>query len=551
MKISLLQSNPIIGDLEGNAKRIKMQMQVAQVQKPDLIVTSELALMGYPPRDLLLYPSFIKQAWRTLRELAESTRTLPPILVGAVVANKNIQGRPLFNAAVLLQNGEIQKVFYKSLLPTYDVFDEDRYFEPVHKPQVLTIQGEKIGISICEDLWNDKDFWQKPRYHFDPIKKLAQEKVDFIINLSASPFSVNKQRLRESMISASARKYHLPILYINQVGGNDDLIFDGASVSFNKKGELIARAKAFEEDILIIDPLGPDLINNLRKGRTVNKYPVGSEVVFKALILGVRDYFKKCAFTKALIGLSGGIDSAVTTVIATYALGPKNVTAVLMPSPYTSPSSITDATKLANVLGITTMTIDIRSLMEDFNDSLQEAFKGFEKDVTEENIQSRIRGNLLMALSNKYKALVLSTGNKSELTVGYTTIYGDLSGGMAVIGDLLKTEVYRLAKWINRSGKIIPESIIQKAPSAELRPNQKDQDSLPPYEILDKIIYFHIEEQLGKDEIVKKGYNARLVENVLTLIRKAEYKRRQAPPALKVTPRAFGAGWRMPIAASG
>ncbi|MEK7580868.1 MAG: NAD+ synthase [Patescibacteria group bacterium] len=548
MKVALLQINPIVGDLDGNAARIKEF--ASKAKGVDLIVTSELALLGYPPRDLLLNSEFIKKSWLVLEKIAKDTKSLPPILIGTAVVNKNRSGRPLRNAACLLHKGRVEKIFFKSLLPTYDVFDEDRYFESTDRPQILTLKDKKIGVSICEDLWNDRDFWQRPRYHLDPIEKLAQKKVDFIINLSSSPFTIDKQKLRESMISQSAKKYQIPVVYVNQVGGNDDLIFDGASLVFNGQGKLLARAKTFEEDLLAID-LDSKKSFAYSKTNAINDYPQNKEeLVFKALSLGLSDYLKKCGFKKVLIGISGGIDSAIVAAIARHSLGAKNVLGVLMPSLYTSAQSTTDAQRLAKNLGIKTISVKITKLMEDYNKSLKDAFKGLKSDTTEENIQARIRGNLLMALSNKYKALVLSTGNKSELTVGYTTLYGDLAGGLAPIGDVSKTQVYKLAKWINREGEIIPKSIIEKAPSAELRPNQKDQDSLPPYDLLDKILSLFIEKHEGLEQIVSKGFDKNLVTRVLSMVASAEFKRRQSPPTLKVTNRAFGSGWRMPIAVS-
>ncbi len=542
MKITLIQINPLVGDLDGNADKIESFVEKASKLKSDLIVTSELALLGYSPRDLLLNPEFIKRSWLVLERIAKDTKLFPPILVGTAVINKNEKGRPLLNAACLITEGRIEKIFSKSLLPTYDVFDEDRYFEPNDKLQILTLKGSKIGVSICEDLWNDRDFWQRPRYNFDPIEKLAKEQAKLIINLSASPFTVEKQKLRESMISQSAKKYRIPIVYVNQVGGNDDLIFDGASLVFNGQGKLLARAKAFEEDLLVID------LDS--KTNVINDYPENKEgLIFQAILLGIRDYLKKCGFKKVLIGISGGIDSAIVAAVARHSLGAKNVLGVLMPSPYTSAQSMTDAQRLAKNLGIKTVTVEIVSLMKNYDKILKNVFDGLKKDITEENIQARIRGNLLMALSNKYGALVLSTGNKSELTVGYTTLYGDLAGGLAPIGDLSKTQVYKLAKWINREGEIIPKNIIEKAPSAELRPNQKDQDSLPPYDVLDKILSLLIEKHEGPKQIVSKGFDKDLVTKVLSMVTSAEFKRRQSPPTLKVTSRAFGSGWRMPIAA--
>ena len=542
MKVALLQINPTVGDLEGNSRKIKEGARKARAQGADLVVTSELSLLGYPPRDLLLYPSFINKAFRVLEKTAKDTAALPPILVGTAVINKSKKGRPLYNTAAFLKNGKIESLFYKSLLPTYDVFDEDRYFEPVDTPQILNFSGKKIGISICEDLWNDCDFWERPRYHFDPIEKLAREKVDFIVNLSSSPFTVNKQKFRESMISASCRKYKTPIIYVNQVGGNDELIFDGASVAFDSKGKIFARAKAFLEDVITVDSEGGK--------NKVNAYPkIKEEAVFKSISLGLFDYLKKCGFGKVIVGISGGIDSAVVATFAKETLGPKNVIGVLMPSSYTSSSSLEDAKKLTKNLGIKAVTIGIENLMAGYDRSLKDVFRGSKKDVTEENIQARIRGNILMAISNKYKVLLLSTGNKSELTVGYTTLYGDLTGGLAVIGDLPKTQVYKMAKWFNRKKEIIPKTIIDRAPSAELRPFQKDKDSLPPYSILDKILYLLVEQQESLSQIVKRGFKKDLVSKVLKMVTDAEFKRRQAPPVLKISERAFGSGWRMPIAA--
>src|SRR3989344_5996500 len=513
MKVALLQINPIVGDLEGNAAKIKKF--ATKAKGSDLIITSELALLGYPPRDLLLYPEFIKRSWSVLEKFAKAAKSLPPLLVGTAVINENERGRPLSNVACLIYNGTVDKIFFKSLLPTYDVFDEDRYFEPADKPQILTLKGEKICVSICEDLWNDRDFWQKPRYRFDPIETLIQERVDFIINLSSSPFTIEKQKLRESMISVSSKKYKIPIVYVNQVGGNDDLVFDGASLVFDHQGKLIARAKSFQEDIIVVDVDSKTI--------TISNYPNNKEeFIFKALSLGLSDYLKKCGFEKALIGISGGIDSAIVATIASRALGPKNVTGVLMPSPYTSAQSMIDAKKLAKNLGIKTVTFEIASLMKNYDKALDDAFKGFNKDITEENIQARIRGNLLMALSNKYKALVLSTGNKSELTVGYTTLYGDMTGGLAVIGDVYKTQVYKLAKWINREKEISPANIIAKEPSAELKADQKDRDTLPAYNLLDKILKLHVEKHLGEEEIAKKGFERALVKRITNMVRKAE-----------------------------
>ena len=541
MKISLLQINPTIGDLAGNAKLIVEGVRKAQRQGADLVVTPELALLGYPPRDLLLKDSFIRDSWTVLGRLAEDLSQAPPVLVGLAEPNKEGVGRPLFNVAALLQNGRVKEHFSKSLLPTYDVFDEDRYFEPAPGNQLLELKGWRLGICICEDVWNDSDFWQQRRYHTDPIEDLARAGAQALINLSASPFTVGKQELREQLLGSLARKHSLPLLYVNQVGGNDDLIFDGRSSAFDADGNLVARCSGFAEDILTLD------LSCQTGTITFDDFTSEAEIC-AALVLGVRDYTRKCGFQKVVLGLSGGIDSAVTAAIAAAAVGPENVLGLLLPSPYSSTGSVQDAEHLARNLGIQTLTVPIDKIMSAFDESLQDAFADYGRDVTEENIQARIRGNLLMAISNKYRALLLTTGNKSELAVGYCTIYGDMSGGLAVVSDVPKVMVYRLARWLNRKAEVIPIATIIKAPSAELRPDQTDQDNLPPYELLDEILYLHIERHASAEEIITRGFDEPTVRRVLHLVTTAEFKRRQAAPGLKVTDRAFGIGWRMPIA---
>ena len=544
MKIALLQINPTVGDLAGNARLIAEAAKTARSQGADLVVTPELALVGYPPRDLLLSAGFVSRAWTTLEGLAADLRGGPPTLVGLPERNPSDEGRPLFNAAALCCDGKIGTRFRKSLLPTYDVFDEDRYFEPVHGPQVLELGEWRLGISICEDVWNDRDFWKRRRYHHDPIEELTRAGVGAIVNLSASPFAVGKQALRENMLANLARKHHVPLVYTNQAGGNDDLVFDGRSCAFNASGEPIARGRSFDADVVICDLAGARPI-----GPPTDLDPESE--IWRALVLGTRDYARKCGFSRAVLGLSGGIDSSLTAAIAIEALGAEHVTGVLMPSPFSSKGSVDDSLELASRLGIKTLTIPISSAMQAMEHALAEAFEGTARDVTEENIQARIRGNLLMALSNKHGALLLTTGNKSELAVGYCTLYGDMSGGLAVIADVPKTMVYRVARWLNqtRPKPPIPVSVLEKAPSAELRPNQTDQDSLPPYDTLDAILERHIERLEGADAIVDAGYDRPTVERVLRLVRGAEFKRKQAAPGLKVTDRAFGTGWRMPIAA--
>jgi NAD+ synthase/NAD+ synthase (glutamine-hydrolysing) len=543
MRIALLQINPTVGDLAGNAKLIADAAREAGARGADLAVTPELALVGYLPRDLLLNAAFVARSWEELHRLARDIRDFPPTLVGVPEVNPSAQGRPLFNTAALLRRGSVEDRFRKSLLPTYDVFDEDRYFEPFHGAQILTLGERRLGISICEDVWNDRDFWKRRRYHHDPIEELVRANADAIVNLSASPFSVGKHRRREDMLASMAKRHRLPIAYVNQYGGNDDLVFDGRSCIFQNTGTLIARGRAFAADVVVSD---------IESGTSVAPEDAEPESeIWRALVLGTQDYARKCGFSRAVLGLSGGIDSAVTAAIAVDALGKERVLGVLMPSPFSSRGSIDDALQLAANLGIETLTLPIDDAMQAFDRTLREPFEGTSRDVTEENIQARIRGNLLMALSNKRGALLLSTGNKSELAVGYCTLYGDMSGGLAVIADVPKTMVYRIARWLNRTAgrSVIPDATLVKPPSAELRPNQTDQDSLPPYDILDDILQRHIERHQQADDIIANGFEAQTVRRVLRMVRGAEFKRKQAAPGLKVTDRAFGTGWRMPIAA--
>jgi NAD+ synthase/NAD+ synthase (glutamine-hydrolysing) len=541
MKIALLQINPTVGDLPGNAKLIAEGVRRAGSEGACLAVTSELALLGYPPRDLLLNGDFIRRSWEVLHQLASDLADTAPVLVGLPEPNGQAEGRPLFNAASLLQSGRVEQSFRKTLLPTYDVFDEDRYFEPVRGPQVLELGGRRFGVSICEDVWNDRDFWQRRRYHTDPVEELVQAGADVLINLSASPFTANKQKVREAMFGNLARKHRLPLLYVNQVGGNDDLVFDGRSSVFDESGNLIARGRPFAEDLVLVD-LDPPC------GVIAEDDPTLEAEIWSALVLGVKDYARKCGFKQVLLGLSGGIDSSLTAAVAAAAVGPENVLGVLMPSPFSSPSSVDDSLKLAATFGLRTTMLPIAGIMRAFDDALREPFVDYARDVTEENIQARIRGNLLMALSNKFGALLLTTGNKSELAVGYCTLYGDMSGGLAVIADVPKTMVYKLARWLNRNGEMIPEPILAKPPSAELKPGQTDQDTLPPYELLDEILEGYVERQQSVEDIIARGFDETTVRRVLQMVKAAEFKRKQAAPGIKVTDRAFGTGWRMPIA---
>jgi NAD+ synthetase len=561
MKIAIAQLNPTIGDLAGNAAQILEAAQQAVAQGANLLLTPELSLCGYPPRDLLLNPSFVEAMANTLQQLAID---LPPqihVLVGTVEPNPSASlsgGKPLFNAMALLWEGRVRQMFHKRLLPTYDVFDEDRYFEPARVSYSLTIklQEEKtktlltpyfIGVTICEDLWNEENFWGKRSYAENPLADLAQQGVDLIVNLSASPYSVGKHKLREEMLKYSAKHYHVPMIYANQIGGNDDLIFDGSSFAVDRDGEVVTRAQAFRSDLIVVE--FDKETRNLSSQFLTELPPTEEEEIWQALVLGVGDYARKCGFSKVIIGLSGGIDSALVAAIAAEALGKENVLGVLMPSPYSSDHSVKDALALAENLEIQTHTIPIGELMQGYDRSLEPLFAGTEFGIAEENLQSRIRGNLLMAIANKFGYLLLSTGNKSEMAVGYCTLYGDMNGGLAAIADVPKTRVYALCRWLNRSGKeIIPDRILTKEPSAELKPDQVDRDSLPAYEILDDILQRLISEHQSPSQIVAAGRDPEIVDKVVKLVSRAEFKRKQAPPGLKITDRAFGTGWRMPIA---
>jgi NAD+ synthetase len=589
MKIAIAQLNPTIGDLAGNAQQILAAAQQAEKQGVRLLLTPELSLCGYPPRDLLLDPSFVSQMGTTLQRLAQELPPQMAVLIGCVQPNKrslSYGGKPLFNSIALLQQAQIQQIFHKRLLPTYDVFDEHRYFEAGLEANCLVLEAVvgahscaplpiphslKIGVTICEDLWNDEEFWGRRSYAINPIDDLIGQGVDLIVNLSASPYSVNKQQVRESMLQHAAVRHQIPVLYANQVGANDDLIFDGCSVGFNRAGNMVCRARAFETDLLIVeyDKSTKDLQPSQIAPMPANR----DEEIWQALVLGVRDYTRKCGFSKVVIGLSGGIDSSLVAAIATAALGKENVLGVLMPSPYSSEHSVKDALELGKNLGIQTQTIPIGELMQGYDRTLEPLFAGTSFGITEENIQSRIRGNLLMAIANKFGYLLLSTGNKSEMAVGYCTLYGDMNGGLAAIADVPKTRVYSICRWLNSKAggagyveevggddsnyplpithyqtEIIPENVINKPPSAELKPGQLDQDSLPAYEILDDILQRLLQNHQSAAEIAAASHAPAVVDRVVQLVVKAEFKRRQAPPGLKITDRAFGTGWRMPIA---
>jgi len=539
MQIALAQINTIVGDIRGNRDRVLAEMERARGLGAELVLFPELCLTGYPPRDLLGIHGFVESNLSALRDIASSTGPMGVIL-GFVDRNTHQEGREYFNAAALMAEGAILGVIHKTLLPTYDVFDEERYFERSRETRVLAFRGRNLGISICEDAWNAEDFWSRPLYPTDPIRALVGQGADLLVNISASPFEMDKPRFRHGMLLDHVRRHGIPVVYLNLVGGNDDLIFDGNSLAFGKNGNLIARGNPFAEDLILVDP-DSALACDYAEGEPV-------QALLDALILGTRDYARKCGFSSAVLGLSGGVDSAVTACIAAEALGPSRVHGVSMPSAYSVRESHDDARALAQNLGIHFSVIPIQPLFRAFADTLEPSFAGRPPDTAEENLQARIRGNILMALSNKFGHLVLSTGNKSELAVGYCTLYGDMAGGLAVLSDVPKTVVYRLAAHINRQREIIPANTILRAPSAELRPDQTDQDTLPAYELLDAILRLRVEEQRSVEEIVARGFDPATVAEVVRMIHSSEYKRRQAAPGLKVTPRAFGTGRRMPIA---
>ncbi|HEY1984805.1 MAG TPA: NAD+ synthase [Terracidiphilus sp.] len=542
MKIALAQIDPTVGDFTGNLDKIVALSRRAAEQGARLVVFSELSICGYPPADFLEKPSFLARCRAAVDELGAATRELPTaILAGVALPAGPASGKPAVNAAVLLDGGQLLLEQHKRLLPFYDVFDEQRYFSPARSQQVIELDGVRLAITICEDAWNDKNFWPRRLYSIDPMEELMRQKPAVHINLSSSPFWHSKRETRRQMLGAIARRDGIPVLLSNQVGGNDSLIFDGSSLALNGEGQLIAQAKSFEEDMVLVNPFAAPALPDPRDDDT--------EAAYRALVLGTRDYVRKCGFHKALVGLSGGIDSALVAAIAAEALGAENVIAVGMPSPYSSQGSIDDSRRLAADLGIRFEIIGISGLFEQYTHALQPLFAGREPDVTEENIQSRIRGNLLMALSNKFSALVLTTGNKSEMAVGYCTLYGDMVGALAVIGDLVKTRVYAICRWLNREREIIPAAILEKPPSAELRPGQKDTDSLPPYEVLDPILEAYVERYETPEQIADQhGFALELVQQVVRLVERSEYKRQQAAPVLKVTSKSFGMGRRFPIA---
>ena len=538
MKIGIAQINTTVGDLPGNRERILEAYRNLLSRGAELILFPELVISGYPPRDLLFKSRFVPDCLAVLEELAAAAGPVPMVL-GYPDHNPEDSGRPFFNAAAWCEMGAIRFRARKSLLPTYDVFDEDRYFEPADRPLVADWKGRRVGITICEDIWVGPEVPTSRHYQRNPLWQLAGESLDLLLNLSASPWHFGKGQVREELVRSAARTCHCPVIYANAIGGNDELIFDGQSLAVNAAGQQIALAPAFSEDLAIVDTES--------RATPPASPPTDLHAAYRALVLGLRDYAHKSGFQQALLGLSGGIDSSVTAVIAAEALGPENLIGISNPSAISSNHSRTDAETLARNLGIEFHTLPIAPMVEAATEILDPLFEGTEPGVAEENIQARSRGLLWMAISNKFGRLLLTCGNKSELAVGYCTLYGDMCGGLAVISDVPKTQVYALAEWINREREIIPRNVLEKPPSAELRPDQKDEDSLPPYDILDGILKAYVEEGKSSAEIAARGYDPTLVKDVIRKVDLNEYKRKQAAPGLKITPLAFGVGRRIPI----
>ena len=542
MKIALGQINPTVGDFAGNAAKIIAFAARAKSAGAGLILFPELSVCGYPPRDLVERPSFVQHNREAAEHIVAETRGIA-VICGLVTPAQAETGKSVMNSAALLMEGEIKFVQSKMLLPTYDVFDEMRNFAPARAQALFPFCGKQMALTICEDAWNDKHFWPRRLYSVDPVEALVKAGGSFVLNISASPFWARKGQLRREMLATIAREDHVPVAFVNQVGGNDSLVFDGASMVFDGEGKVIAQGKSFEEDLIFFD-------SDALTGDIHEQIEGEQASIYAALVLGTRDYIRKCGFRQAIIGLSGGIDSALTACIAVDAIGAENVIGVGMPGPYSSEGSISDARELAKNLGIRFELLPISEIFKGYKDTLSGVFRGRAEDATEENIQSRIRGSLLMALSNKFGALVLSTGNKSELGVGYCTLYGDMAGGLAVINDVPKTMVYRLAHFVNSRRMVIPQASLEKPPSAELRANQKDSDSLPPYEVLDAILEDYVEESHSAEQIAREhGFELDLVKSVVRMVERNEYKRQQAAPGIKISPKAFGYGRRFPIAA--
>jgi NAD+ synthase/NAD+ synthase (glutamine-hydrolysing) len=543
VKIALGQINPTVGDFSGNAAKIVDFSQRAGAAGAGLILFPELSICGYPPRDLVERPSFVRRNRESAERIAAATAGIA-VIAGLVTPADSDTGKTVMNSAALMQDGKIAFVQSKMLLPTYDVFDEMRNFAAARKQELFPFCGNRMALTICEDAWNDKLFWPKRLYTFDPVESLIKSGGNFVLNISASPFCIGKREFRRDMLASIARQHKVPVALVNQIGGNDSLVFDGSSLVLNPEGEIIAQGRSFQEDLIYFD--SKELTGDM------HEQIAGDEAsAYSALVLGTRDYMHKCGFEKAIIALSGGIDSALTAVIAADAVGPDNVIGVGMPGPYSSRGSIDDARALAKNLDIRFELLSINLAYEAYRKTLEPVFAGSKEDVTEENLQSRARGMMLMALSNKFGAIVLSTGNKSELGVGYCTLYGDMVGGLAVISDVPKTLVYRLSEYVNSRRPVIPRATIEKPPSAELRPDQKDSDSLPPYDVLDAVLEDYVEDMHPAEQIAKdRGFDIETVRRVMRMVDRAEYKRQQAAPGLKISPKAFGYGRRFPIAAN-
>jgi NAD+ synthase (glutamine-hydrolysing) len=542
VKVALGQINPTVGDFSGNAEKIIEFSRRAQVAGAGLILFPELSICGYPPRDLVERPSFVAKNQETAELIAEQTWGIA-VICGLVTPAQAQTGKSAMNSAALLRDGKIAFVQSKILLPTYDVFDEMRNFAPAARQEVFDFCGKRMALTICEDAWNDKNFWSKRLYTLDPVEELIRNGGNFVLNISASPYWMGKREFRRKMLASIATSNKVPVVMVNQIGGNDSLIFDGSSLVVNPAGEVIAQGKSFEEDLVIFD-------SDTLTGDMHEQIKADEAKVYAALVLGTRDYVRKCGFNTVIVGLSGGIDSALTASIAADAMGPEHVIGVGMPGPYSSGGSVHDARAVAENLGVRFELLSIKEIFEDYRKVLKPAFAGCPEDVTEENIQPRARGTLLMALANKFGAIVLSTGNKSELGVGYCTLYGDMVGGLAVISDVPKTMVYRLARYVNSRRTVIPEATLEKPPSAELRPDQKDVDTLPPYEVLDPILEDYIEDMRMPEEIAARhNFDINLVRRVVRMVDRNEYKRQQAAPGLKISEKAFGYGRRFPIAA--
>jgi NAD+ synthase (glutamine-hydrolysing) len=542
VKIALGQINPTVGDFSGNAAKMIAFAEQARAAGAGLILFPELAVCGYPPRDLVERPSFVVRNRETVERIAAETRGIA-VICGLVTPAHAETGKSVMNSAALLKDGAIDFIQSKMLLPTYDVFDEMRNFAPAKSQSLFPFSGKQMALTICEDAWNDKHFWNKRLYTVDPVESLVNAGGNFVLNISASPFWMGKRELRREMLATIARQDKVPVAMVNQVGGNDNLVFDGSSLVLNANGEVIAQGKSFEEDLIYFD-------SDQLTGEIHEQIPGDEASAYAALVLGTRDYVRKCGFQRVIIGLSGGIDSALTACIAADAVGPENVIGVGMPGPYSSQGSIDDARTLAANLGIRFELLCITEVFESYRKTLQKVFAGRKEDTTEENIQARTRGALLMALSNKFGAIVLSTGNKSELGVGYCTLYGDMVGGLAVISDVPKTQVYRLSSYVNSRKAVIPQATLEKPPSAELRPDQKDIDSLPPYDVLDAILDDYVEDLHSAEQIAADhDFDLALVQRVIRMVDGAEYKRQQAAPGLKISLKAFGSGRRFPIAA--